>query len=227
MITNEYTIKPITIKPAVIVSSPINVNEVNEQGSSALHMAATSRSKDDIKNIIAMGANIFHEDMFNESPLISAFHRPGYDKEKYEVIELLLSEMIGRGFNINDKSHADGISLLEYAIVEVGDDIVVKSLLKLGANPMQRNEEGYRMIDMAILAEDENIMDLFHSKGFEYDEESIGVGLELYNTADHDAEDVLENVYFYANASKNTINEINEITEPSIAELNGGNLWAS
>jgi len=128
-------------KVRALIAEGADVNDVDNQGKTALHWAVQDGNVAIASLLLDAGADIEAEDkeMYISSPLITAA-----STGKAEMIALLVE----KGANINKKD-ADGMTALMYAAMN-GHKNAVKTLLQLGARRDDVDQSGMTALMYAI-----------------------------------------------------------------------------
>jgi ankyrin repeat protein len=118
----------------------VNVDDVDENGQTALHWAAYLSNVIAAKKLIDKGADPNIVDQHGRSPL----HVAAQEEDSNEIIDLLLAS----GKVSVDDVDEDGDTALYFA-ASVSNVITVQKLIKKGANPNIFNKESWSPLDVA------------------------------------------------------------------------------
>ncbi|MBN2041488.1 MAG: ankyrin repeat domain-containing protein [Spirochaetes bacterium] len=125
----------------------------NEQGDSGLHLAVKNNNIEDVKKLIAMGADLDIKDS-GQSPFYKAVM-----KNRLEIAELLLKN----GADINAKDNS-GYTALNAAVVYEKVSLV-KQLVKWKADVNIKTDSGWAPLHNAVLYNNAEITDLLLKNG--------------------------------------------------------------
>ncbi|EAX93779.1 ankyrin repeat protein, putative [Trichomonas vaginalis G3] len=131
-----------------------NINQCDQFGETALHLAAQNNNKELIEFLLSHGVNINEPD--NEG--ITALHKAAWSYNK-ETVELLLSH----GANINDKDDY-GEHVLHIAVWKANAELI-ELLLSHGANINEGDFNGTTALHMAVDKNNKEITELLLSHG--------------------------------------------------------------
>ncbi|EAY17329.1 ankyrin repeat protein, putative [Trichomonas vaginalis G3] len=131
------------------LSNGANVNEKNEYGKTALHMAVINNYKDIAELLLSNGANINEKDEDGKT----ALHFAAINNSK-EMVELLVS----KGANINEKDE-NGKTALHIATLNNNKEIVVL-LLSYDVNINEKDKDGKTTLHIAAINNNKAIAEL-------------------------------------------------------------------
>ncbi|XP_036410309.1 ankyrin repeat domain-containing protein 12-like isoform X2 [Megalops cyprinoides] len=123
------------------------VNKRNERGETALHMAAIRGDAEQVKELIAAGADVNVKDFAGWTPLHEACNLGYYDVAKV---------LIAAGAEVNTQGLDDDTPLHDAS--SSGHKDIVKLLLQHGGNAFQANKRGERPVDVADSKELEKLL---------------------------------------------------------------------
>ncbi|EAY21040.1 ankyrin repeat protein, putative [Trichomonas vaginalis G3] len=152
-----FVYSPILNIPSFLVyflSHGANINEKNEDGKTALHIAAEYNSKETAEFLISHGANINEKDNIEQT----ALHIAAENNSK-ETLEFLISH----GANINEKNKY-GQTALHFA-AEYNSKVIAELLILHDANINEKNKYGQTALHFAAEYNSKVIAELLISNG--------------------------------------------------------------
>ncbi|EAY15979.1 ankyrin repeat protein, putative [Trichomonas vaginalis G3] len=144
------------------LSHGANINEKNENGETALHIAALNNSKETAELLISHGANINEKDNSKRTPLFDAA-----ENNSKETAELLISH----GANINEKDKY-GQTALHYA-ARFNSKETAELLISHGAVINEKDKDGETTLRYAARFNSKEIAELLISHGANINEKDI------------------------------------------------------
>ncbi|EAY16383.1 ankyrin repeat protein, putative [Trichomonas vaginalis G3] len=154
------------------LSHGANINEKDNGGLTALHIAVDSNQLEIVEFLLSHGANIDEKD--NDG--LTALHI-AVKSNQLKIVEFLLSH----GANINEKDYLGKTAL--HIAVKSNQLKIVEFLLSHGANIDEKNNDGLTALHFAVLYNDKETVEFLLSHGANIDEKDY-----LGKTALHIAE---------------------------------------
>ncbi|XP_059146009.1 putative ankyrin repeat protein RF_0381 [Physella acuta] len=121
-----------------LLQAGANVNQLNNDGVSALHVAAQSRSLSKVKLLLAQGSDVNIKTTTEQTPLQYAFSSP--DPQ-------IIQHLVEQGASVNVVDYRGNTPLLLASSLE--NDAVIKSIVKAGADMNHQNNRGYTALMLA------------------------------------------------------------------------------
>jgi ankyrin repeat protein len=134
------------------------IDDVDEDGQTALHFAAYKSNVKVVKNLINKGANPNIYDKRGQSPL----HLAAWQRDGIPIIDLLLEAQKVKGIGDVDDANEKGRTALHYAAAH-SNEITAEHLINKGADVNRRDNKGYTPLHLAATgphAKDMNIIDV-------------------------------------------------------------------
>lgn len=128
----------------------IQVDTINENGSTAMMLAAFNGHAEIVEMLLEEGANVNHHDYNHRTALMYASSGPAI-----ETVELLLKE----GAKVNVRDSVEGFTAVMFAAAE-GQTDVFKALLEAGADLSMKDKDGETARDFAMNNGHAEIVDL-------------------------------------------------------------------
>lgn len=135
----------------LLIEKGTNINEVDDNGRTLLHMAVFSSQSDSIKaemikELIKAGVNPDISDRWGITPLFMALENRFYSE--YDNLPVI-SALVKCKVNLN-KPNPKGETPLSYSVLNL-DDKVSTMLIQNGANPHEISKNGYNLIHKAVI----------------------------------------------------------------------------
>lgn len=171
----------------LLLDAGANVNVKNENGLTALHLAAASLSYGDFKlghriilELIKKGADINAKANDGETIvhklLTELYYKAAEDyKERLQETIKIINELVALGFDINAKDN-EGKTPLHMA-ASVGEPELIEKIINLGANINAEDNYGFTPIhqmDFNGTEEELDSIDIFIKYGYDINRENIG-----------------------------------------------------
>ncbi|EAY19538.1 ankyrin repeat protein, putative [Trichomonas vaginalis G3] len=152
-----FVYSPIFNIPSLLeyfLSHGANINEKNENGKTALHMAAMKNTKETAEFLISHGANINEKDTYGRT----ALHMAALNNSK-ETAEVLISH----GINVNEKNKG-GETALHNAVLSNSKE-TAEVLISHGANINEKTKYGETALHFAARNTSKETAELLISHG--------------------------------------------------------------
>ncbi len=151
-----------------LLAAGVEVNAKNEDGATALFLAAQQDNLEIAELLISKGADVEVTTERGDTPLHAVqvalkSQNPDRTERRKKIAQLLLAN----GANINARCNA-GETLLHHMVRWREDAELVKFYVSKGANINARNHNGYTPLDMAVDAGCRDIAEAFREEGGEH-----------------------------------------------------------
>jgi ankyrin repeat protein len=151
-----FTMK-MEIFDSLLAHSKVNVDDVDENGNSALHWAARISNVVAVQKLIAKGAN---PNVFDKTNKMSPLHMAAGQRDGIPIIDLLLEAQKVKGIGDVNDANEKGVTALHYAATH-SNEITAEHLINKGANVNRRANDGRTPLHLAALgAKDMKIIDV-------------------------------------------------------------------
>lgn len=142
-----------------IVSSGFNINAKDENGETALHIAVEHGNLEIVRFLLDRSAKVNVKDKSKRAPLAMLLYSFGEEDDKLEKILYLL---VSKGADVNVRN--DEKKTLLMAVCEESVLEIVRFLLKAGANPNLKDEDGETAFDKTNSQEIKNLLIKFGAR---------------------------------------------------------------
>ncbi|EAY18993.1 hypothetical protein TVAG_246710 [Trichomonas vaginalis G3] len=163
------------------ISHGIDINEKDDDGQTALHIAASFKSKEIAELLISHCININEKDDDGET----ALHIAVLSNSK-EIVELLISH----GININEKDD-DGQTALHIAASFKSKE-TAELLISHCININEKDNDGETALHIAVLSNSKETAELLISHGIDINEKDYGGKTALYYAAKYNSKEIVE-----------------------------------
>ncbi|EAX94535.1 hypothetical protein TVAG_429770 [Trichomonas vaginalis G3] len=191
-----------------------NINEKDEEGNTALHIAALYNSKETAELLISHGANINEKD----SEESTALHSAACNCK--EVAELLISH----GANINEKEEFGNTAL--HIAAQYNSKETAELLISHGININEKDKDGNTALHIAAQYNSKETAELLISYGAIINEKDKDGKTALHYTAKHNSKETAEvlishdaNINEKDNNGKTALHYANSFFNKEMAEL--------